>query len=220
MAGPFFVPRQLKFNVGHGLGTILSLVSICHLFFSVVKSRRIAVGRRKEDTMKRKMIMFVFMILYPSLVLGADRLPAAGEERYDGFKKIESFAFVYVTAQGSAPEIGIDQDDYTDRLRYLFKTTIAGMDVEKPSNLSEIMTDLSKAAKYGVLIVNVTTVGHKHPIPYHIDFYAGSLANYRIYNATLLGYNNEYNVPRIVREKIEEFMEKFAIVFLKAREEL
>ena len=159
-------------------------------------------------------------MLYPSLLLGADKLPITGDERYIGFKKIQKFAFVYVSAQGSAAEIGINEDEYTDRLRYQFKTAIAGMDIEKPSHLSEIMADISEAAKYGVLIVKVTTVNDNYPIPYHIDFYAGSLANYRIYNMTLLGYNNEYNVPRIVREKIQEFMEKFAIVFLKARAEL
>ena len=139
----------------------------------------------------------------------------------DSFRQVESFINIRVIFEGKdAKKIGLDDVELSNLLKLKFKNNYAG--IPYSDTLDEIMDIYYKgeSKKYGGLIVRVWVLGTNYPISYHIRLMSGSIDDQKDYTAELLGHGSISNVEESIRAGINDLVEKAAITFFKARDEL
>jgi hypothetical protein len=139
---------------------------------------------------------------------------------YKDLATIERYGLVYVHLQGSAKDIGLDQDELSDYMKLKYKNNFSTVPYNKDENLILLGMNIDEQKKVGIMHINIWTVGDDYPVAYHIEIFSGPFYDESIYNNAVLGYDAADNIEKIVKETITKMIEELAITYFKIREEI
>ncbi|MCK8601239.1 hypothetical protein [Desulfoferrobacter suflitae] len=140
---------------------------------------------------------------------------------YGLFKDIQSFGLISLALVGDAERIGLSEQSLTRFLDEKFTEHFCNI---RYQDLSQDASRLAEAIalrdkKIGLITFRVWVIGEDYPMAYHVRCDAGSFQNPNIWSEEVLGHGSSRTVPTAIREILDELLQQFARVFLKARGE-
>ncbi len=177
--------------------------------------------------------LFILLILGVSLSSPAlaqeEKTPFSEEaikkhekHRYDVFKEIQSFGWIYVYITGDVKKIGLSEAELTGYVKLRFKNNFAKTKYKAVPRKKwpYLFANDSEARKVGSLSFRVWVIGDDYPIVYHVKSEAGNFEDLQIWIGEYLGVGSKENVPDTIRKTLNQSIEELAIVFFKARGEM
>jgi hypothetical protein len=148
--------------------------------------------------------------------------PSTKQDRYSCLSKIKDFGLIRVVFHGeNEKKIGLNNIELSNFLRLKYKNNFAGFPYNSIFNRKDAFNEMIKK-KIGMIIVTIWAVGDNYPIAYHVELKAKCLGSDALdtYEDAYLGYSYKAKIKGSIRKSIEDLVEKFAIIFFKARGEL
>lgn len=167
-------------------------------------------------------LIAAFMMLAPVSSVASPKKPNFDKMFYGDLNRVISFGNVIVGLEGSAEKIGLSRSFLNDFLKLQIKNSFNGIKLKNIKMFSTVngKYQQNKNPHIGRVYVKVWTIGDDFPIAYHVSLTAGTYEKYRIYTDAVLGYGSKKNVPDSIKGSISKMIDRFAISFFKARDEL
>lgn len=128
------------------------------------------------------------------------------ERKYRAFRPIKGF-FPQVLLHGSAEKLGLDSERLNDYLNLRFV-----------DNLKDYSSAVSaKNEELGFFVCEVWTVRENYPIALHTTCRASTLNEKEDWHNGLLGIETKESLKSTVKATLNDFVEEFAVFFLKAK---
>lgn len=128
------------------------------------------------------------------------------ERKYRAFRPIKVF-IPQVLIHGSAEKLGLDTERLNDYLRLRFVD-----DLKDYSSSSSTRNE-----EWGFFLCEIWTVRENYPIALHITCRASRLNETEDWHNEILGIVTNEQVKSTVRETLNDFVNEFAVFFLKAK---
>ena len=171
--------------------------------------------------MKKFLFLFLmaFLILTPSGLCNPSLTALDKMINEAAFQPIECFTSIDIKVVGEdVNKIGLTKEYLTDYLRLAVKREIPT--IRYQPDIVDFDKWETDAQKWGNISVTVWTVGSDYPIAYYVSIEAGNWKSSAIHKDAYLGYGSKNNVPETIKKNIAELVQRFAIVFYKARKEI
>lgn len=139
-----------------------------------------------------------------------DLLNLNRERKYRTFRTVNAF-YVQILLEGSAEKLGLDRESLESYLRLRFANDLKDYSRD-PSTMQNLKDD-----EGGFFTCVIWTVRDRYPIALHIECSASVLFKEEKWHNEILGINNEETVKDTVRKSLRDFVEEFAVFFLKAK---
>ena len=179
--------------------------------------------------MKPAVLVAVVLLLLPLLPAHAQEKKTWSQKDiakliYRDFRPVTHFGSIWVVfvAGGDAKQIGMSEDELTDLVKLRFKNAFAAVPyrAESDERIERLSFSETEGPKVGRLWCRVWVVGNDYPIAYHVQCRAGTFKEREIWADAALGYGSKQNVPASVRATLNRMLEKLAVDFFTARDEL
>ena len=128
------------------------------------------------------------------------------ERKYRAFRPIKDF-IPQVLLHGSAQNLGLDYERLNDYLKLRFA-----------DNLKDYSSGSStRNEEWGFFVCEIWTVREDYPIALHIKCRANASNETEDWHNEILGIATKEKVKSTVKETLNDFVEEFAVFFLKAK---
>ncbi len=172
--------------------------------------------------MKQTLLITLMLIALPSLVFAeSDVLSQLDRNKYSSFKTIESFKIIKCIFRGNGAEKnGLSKEDLTDFIRLKFENNMAGFPYKEMTDFEWQLMTRNEFPTKGQVWVYVWVVGTDYPLACHISLKAGSFDEGDQYTDAVLGVGAKEHLSRLVKDHINQMIERFAVKFFEVRNEL
>ena len=142
---------------------------------------------------------------------------------YGDLKHIEYWYKIFVEIDSDS--ISIDKQPIVDYIKLRLKNDISTIPIkisDKSGSWHFLFDDsiTGNELKAGRISMDIWCVGNDYPTVFHIKFCVGNCDDYNIYENSVLGCCSRNHLMNKIKESIDEFIEDFAIIFYKIRDEL